>query len=328
MKRIILFLVQVFCFTAGFAQDPPWKEGGISIPARTNLDVRWEAANKFPRKVWTYQLLPNRFSPEVISNLMILCSFTEKDKTEQNTNGMTFQNSDGSRKLSVSFLSGEIHYQAGPDWPLWTTNLTVGVPKESELPKLTKDVLHKLDIPFSEITGRINHKMNFDEFGGVGLVNGISFTNIIYRRVYFSRAVDGMPLEVESYGFNFGEHGKISKISITWPRLQRIKSYRTVSKKDVINFIRDGIARRGPANDNAPYIDWPSIKSVTITDAIPSYLIDDKRLYPYLELDATIDTGRGNAVVAILCPIIDETKTTQPSPNDHRPRSTVGAASL
>jgi hypothetical protein len=310
MKKIILFfLVQLSFFTTGFAQNPPWKEGGISIPARTNLDVRWKAANKFPRKVWTYQLLPNDFLPEIISNVMALCSFTEKDKIHADTNGMTFQSSDGSRKLSVSFPSGDIHFQAGPDWPDWTTNLAIGVPKESELPKLTKDVLHKLDIPLSEITGWIdNHKMDFDEGGGVGLVNGISFTNVIYRRVYFRRTVDGIPIAVKFHGFNVGEHGKLSKLSITWPRLQRIKSYRTVSQKDVINFIRDGIAMRGPASDNAPYIDWPSIKSVTITDALPSYLTDNSRLYPYLQLDATIDTGRGDAVVAILCPIIDETK--------------------
>ena len=304
----------MFFFTAGFAQNPPWnkppwKENIISIPARADLDVRWEVAKKFPRNVWTYQFLPNDFSSKIISNLMVLCSFTEKDKTEQNTNGITFQSSDGSRKLSVSFLSGEIHYKAGPDWPAWSTNLAVGVPKESELPKLTKDILRKLDIPFSNITGWIDdHKMDFDEGGGVGLVNGISFTNVISQRVYFRRTVDGMPIARAFYGFTVGEHGKISKVSITWPNLKRIKSYPSVSPKDVINFLREGDAVRGPTADNAPYIDWPTIKSVTITKAIPSYFIDDARLYPYLDIVATIDTGRGDAVVAILCPIIDETK--------------------
>jgi hypothetical protein len=37
--------------------------------------VRWEDSSRFPRKVWTYQLLPNNFSPEIISNVMTLCSF-------------------------------------------------------------------------------------------------------------------------------------------------------------------------------------------------------------------------------------------------------------
>jgi hypothetical protein len=281
----------------------------MEIPARADLDVRWEATNKFPSKVWTYQLLPNDFTLKTISNIMTLCSFTEKDMVERRLNGMDFQSPDGSRKLSISFPSGDIHYQAGPDWPDWSTNLAVGVPKENELPKLTKDVLRKLDIPFSNITGWIDdHKMDFDEGGGVGLVNGISFTNVTSQRVYFRRTVDGMPIAREFYSFTFGEHGKISKMSITWPKMQRIKSYQAVSPKDVINFLREGNAKRGPADDNAPNIDWPTIKSVTITKAVPSYLINGTQLYAYLDLVATIDTGRGDAVVAILCPIFDETR--------------------
>ena len=308
-KTIFYFLIQMFCSATGFAQNPPWKGSGEAIPARADLDVRWEDSSRFPRKVWTYQLLPNDFSPKIISNLMVLCSFTEKDKTEQNTNGITFQSSDGSRRLSVSFLSGEIHYKAGPDWPAWTTNLAVGVPQESELPKLTKDILRKLDIPFSNITGWIDdHKMDFDEGGGVGLANGISFTNIISQRVYFRRTVDGMPIAQAFYDFTVGEHGKIRGVSITWPDLKRIKPYTTLSRKVVIDLLRKGDAVRGPTLGNAPYIDWPSIKSVTITKAVPSYLIDNLRLYPFLILDATIDTGNGNARVAIDCPIIDETK--------------------
>jgi hypothetical protein len=59
---------------------------------------------------------------------------------------------------------------------------------------------------------------------------------------------------------------------------------------------------------NIGNIDWPSIKSVTITKAVPSYLIDNTRLYPFLRLDATVDTGHENVKLAIDCPIIDETK--------------------
>ena len=310
MRNTILYLlIQMFYLATGFAQNPPWKENGEAIPARADLNVHWGDSSRFPRKVWTYQLLPNDCSPKIISNLMVLCSFTVMDKTEQNTNGIAFQSPDGSRRLSVSFLSGEIHYKAGPDWPAWTTNLAVGVPQESELPKLTKDILRKLDIPFSNITGWIDdHKMDFDQGGGVGLANGISFTNIFSQRVYFRRTVDGMPIAQAFYGFTVGEHGKIRDISITWPTLKRIKAYTTLSRKVVIDLLRKGEANRGPTLGNAPTIDWPNIKSVTITKAIPSYLINNARLYPFLRLDATIDTGNGNARVAIDCPIIDGTK--------------------
>jgi hypothetical protein len=309
MKRTILFfLVQVFCFTAGFAQNPPWKEGGISIPARANLDVRWEATNEFPRKVWTYQLLPNDFSPEIISNIMILCSFTEKDKVQQDTNGVTFKSPDGSRTLSISFPSGGIRYDTPEPHYVLKPDFFKGVPPMEEMPELTKNILQTMGIELSEIQKKTNGipYFYFSERGYEYFPNHTVVTNTWARTVVFRRSVDGMVVVGTICELYFGEHGKISKLSITWPRLQRIKSYRTVSKKDVINFLREGKADRGPAPDNAPYIDWPSIKSVTITEAMPSYLIDGTRLYPYLTLDATIDTGRGTAVVAILCPIIDE----------------------
>ncbi len=310
MKTTILFIIiQTFFLATGFTQNPPWKEDGTPIPARAVLDVRWEDSARFPRKVWIYELLPNDFSSEIISNVMVLCSFTEKDKAEQNTNGITFQSPDGSRKLSISFPSGDIHYET-PEPHYSLTNLAVGVPQMSQLPELTKDVLRKLHIRSSDITGWIGrNKIEFTDGEGRMYFTGKTvITNTMSRRVYFRRTVDGMPVAPNFYGFNVGEHGKIRGISITWPNLKRIKSYPTLSRKAVINLLRKGNAIRGPAPDNAPYIDWPSIKSVTITKAVPSYLTDNTRLYPFLRLDATIDTGNGDARVAIDCPIIDETK--------------------
>jgi hypothetical protein len=309
VKKILFLVVQIFCFTAGFAQNPPWQANGITIPARADLNVVWEATNKFPHKVWSYQLLPNRFPDKIICNVLALCSLTEKDLKEYRLNGMDFQSADGSRKLSLAFPSGDIHYQSGPEWPAWSTNLVVGVPQENQLPKLTKDILRKLDIPYSDITGWIDdHKMDFVEGGGVGLVNGISFTNVTYRRVYFRRTVDGMPIAREFYGFNVGEQGKISKLSITWPKLKRVKSYLTISPEKVIECLRKGNAIRGPVSMNDFDPDWPAVKSVTIKRAIPSYLIDHTQLYPFLYLDAVIEDEHGTVEVVIQCPIFDKTK--------------------
>lgn len=311
MKQIFLvLLVQAFCFTAGFAQNPPWRdnETGIAIPARTNLDVRWEDTTKFPRKVWTYQLLPNDFSPKVISNVMTLCSFTEKDLKEYRLNGMAFQSPDGTRKLSISFPSGNIHYEIPEPHYSWT-NLAVGVPQTNQLPAIATNVLKKLHIKFSDITGYFGaDKINFSEPLTMYFIGTNTITNIAYRTVFFRRAVDGIPIVANCYGFDVGEHGEICRLSITWPNLQRIKSYPTISRSAVIDCLRNGNAIRGPVPMNVPDPYWPGIKSVTITKAVPSYLVENNRLYPFLRLDAVIDTGRGTAVAAIDCPIIDETK--------------------
>jgi hypothetical protein len=308
MKKIgFVILIQITCLM-GFSQTPPWKEGGISIPASTNLDVRWQAADHFPRKVWIYQLLPNDFSPEIISNTMTLCSFAEKDKIEQDTNGISFKN--GARTLSISFSSGSIRYGTPEPQYVLKPNSFEGVPKTEDMPELTENFLHKVGIKLSEIQKGTNGApmFYFSDRGYEFLFNHVLTTDTWARIVFFRRSVDGAEVVGNSDKIQFGERGQISQIDLSWPKLKAIKSYRTISQKGVINFLRDGNAAHGPTADNAPDIDWPTIKSVTITKAIPSYLVDGMRLYPYLHLDATIDTGHGTAVVAILCPIIDETK--------------------
>ena len=309
MKKItLLSLIQIICVTAGFAQSPPWRANGEAISARPDLTVHWQDSTKFPRKVWIYQLVPNKFPPEIISNVMILCSFTEKDKVEDDTNGIAFQCADHSRTLSIAFSSGEIEYET-PEVHYSPTNLAVGVPSTNQLPEVAKDVLSKLHINFSDIIGWLGtNKVDFSEPLTMFFVGHTTITNIPYRTVYFRRSVDGMPIAGHFYRFNVGERGKISKVSIAWPDLKRVKSYPTVSQKEVVSFLRKGNAIRGPVPTNVGDIDWPNIKSVTIKKAVPSYQMDNNRLYPFLFLDVLVDTGNGVVEIAMNCPIIDETK--------------------
>jgi len=309
MKNILLLsLIQVFCATVGFSQSPPWKANNEAVPARPDLDVRWQDSTTFPRKVWVYDLLPNNFSPKIISNVMLLCSFTGKDRIEDDTNVITFESADHSRTLSISFSSGEIEYET-PEIRYSPTNLAAGVPSTNQLPEVATNVFSKLHISFSDITGwRGTSKIDFSEPLTMFYVGDVTITNIPYRTVYFRRSVDGMPIAHHFYRFNVGEHGKISKISIAWPNLKRIKSYLAVSPKDVISFLRKGEAVRGPVPTNVGDIDWPNIKSLTIKMAVPSYQVNCNQLYPFLFLDALVDTGKGSVAIGMSCPIIDETK--------------------
>jgi hypothetical protein len=76
----------------------------------------------------------------------------------------------------------------------------------------------------------------------------------------------------------------------------------------VINLLRKGNAVRGPVPTDVADIDWPSIKSLTIKMAVPSYQMDGNRLYPFLNLDALVDTGNVKVEIGMACPIFDETK--------------------
>jgi len=131
MKILIVFiLLPVICETASL-EMVRFKQFGTHIPARPDLEVRWNpAANALPSQIWVYHLLPTRFSPKIVANLMSLASFTEKDRTESSTNGMLFKSSDQSRSLRISFPSGSIQYEIST--PYNPTNLTKDVPNENE----------------------------------------------------------------------------------------------------------------------------------------------------------------------------------------------------
>jgi hypothetical protein len=310
MKKVVFaILIQTVCLTGGFAQSPPWKANGERILPRPDLDVRWESSNKFPHEVWSYQLLPNNFSAEIISNVMTLCFFNETDIAVHHPDGMDFQSRDGARKLSISFPSANIHYEI-PEPHYSPTNLAANVPTVNELSPITTNVLRKLHIRFSDITGWVStNAIDYSEpVMTMYYVGDLTITNIAYRSILFRRVVDGMPIVGEFYGFNVGEHGRITRLSIAWPNLQRSKSYSVISQKEVVNLLRKGDAIRGPAPENVGDIDWSSIKSITIKKAVPSYQMANNSLYPFLRLDVLVDTGHGTVEIGMDCPIFDEGK--------------------
>src|ERR1700744_1739207 len=226
MKKHFLIFILLVWHTAGFAKNPPWMEGNEKIPANTNLDIRWENIPKFPGEVWTYNLQSNKFSTSIISNLMTFCSFTEKDKIEENASDVVFENAKGTRSLSISFSSGDIEFEA-QERRFSRTNLAVGVPELSQLPQVVSNILNILDIHSSDFIG------HFDTNGieyktpamTVFYTDNNAITNIPYRTILVKRFVDGMPIAHRFCRFNVGEHGKVAKISMVWPTLKRAKSY-------------------------------------------------------------------------------------------------------
>jgi hypothetical protein len=319
MKKIaVIILFQAICLT-GFSQNPRWKYADDTpIPAHADLDVRWDVGsnvptNKWPSKMWIYQLAPRKFSPKTVSNLMRMCSFTEKDKVQQDTNGVTFKSPDGKRTLTISFASGSIHYDAPEPKYVLKPNVFEGMPKTEEMPKLTKNFLKKIGVKLSEIQKDTNGAphFHFSDRGYEYLTNRTFITNTWARVVFFRRSVDGAEVigDDGSCWLNFGEHGKISKIDFEWPDLKRYKSAPILKPQAITQLLREGKARQGATFDNVGDIDWATVKSVTIKQAWPCYFAGDSNLlYSFLALWATVDTGHGNVDVGIDCPIIDETK--------------------
>jgi len=318
-KTILLFLFQAWC-AAGFSQSLRFTEPfATHIPARGDLDVRWNApTNKIPATVWVYHLLPRPLSPPNLSNLMAACSFTDKDETHHGDE-LNFKSSDGLRTLRVYPPWGIIEYQT--TFPRSWTNLVKDVPSQSKALKLAKKFLPELGIDLGDIEKRTNNSepnLYVFDMGVTYFVNHKAIQNTEAREVRFRRAVDGISFTSVSTGgdggIDFGERGNVSKISIAWRNMEREKSYPTITPEMMVKCIREGKAIQGMIPDNLGGIDWPTVKSVTIKKAEPCYyaggdpFAPSDWLQPYAALWTTVDTGHGNIDVEIDCPIVDEAK--------------------
>jgi hypothetical protein len=321
VKRIITLLavIQAGCLT-GSSQNASWKNSLMSIPTRADLNVRWDAPlDAMPSRVGVYRDLPNKFSGETIASVMSQCSFTAQDKKET-TDGLSFQAPNGSRKLLISFPSGEIHYEIKP--PRYgPTNLAQGVPLMAEVPKLAEDFLGKMGISMLEITNPFvdglnmqgTPKFHLSEPLQIYFVGKAQITNIEYRTASYWRLVDRIPVFVGEGGqVSFGEHRRIRGFSITWPTLQCDKWYSTLTPTMMIESIRAGKAVQGLLPMDSPGINWRTVKVLIVKKASPRYYAESGgnsspgRLVPFTALDSQVDTGHGMIPVEIHCPIIDE----------------------
>lgn len=290
---------------------------------RTNLVVRWNGSkHPWPKALWVYRVTPTRFSPTTISNLMVICSVKETDKTDYGTNGMVFSPADGPRNLRISFPEGSIEYWSTHSYG--PSNLATKVPGRDQLFSLTEALLKKLGISISDIakanrTGK--PKMSIFESPVQYFLDHTVVTNVESRSVRLNRALDGV--EFGGDGGNceieFGAHGQVTKLSLSWRNVEREKSYRTVPPRTIIKRLREGKAVHAPVMDefgNDITIDWSRVCNLTVKRAQAYYWgkvypvgvspVFPSRLIPYAILLAKVDTGTSTFDVAIQCPIFEE----------------------
>jgi len=232
----------------------------------------------------------------------------------ETANGVSFQASDGSRKLSISFPSGLIHYAtAEPHYG--PTNLAEGVPPMIEMPKLAADFLRKTGINLTEITNPFDSgrdiqsasKFNFSEPLRIYYVGNFNITNVEYRTASFWRCVDGIPVIAGDGGqISYGAHGKIRSFTITWRKLERFQRLPLITPETAIRYVRGGKAVCGLSLGD---IDWSAVSNVTVKRASAYYYSGHTDLlYPFLGLITKTEPSFGNVQLEIDCPIIDETK--------------------
>ncbi|MGH7953918.1 MAG: hypothetical protein ACREFE_18625 [Limisphaerales bacterium] len=297
--------------------------GGASIyedPAELqNMKVVWAVpTNIWPPsyKIWTYKVIPQEFSPTIISNMMALGPFTAKDQIKtpafmlQVDKKAAYFGIMGIKYLEILPTLGYLKYHDEYAQAKMVSAIrhvpepVVGVPNQEETLKLGLKYVRLAGIEVSQLArkpGTDDLDLHWD-IGSRGWFdtnrNYINETN--NYGVFFDRCIDGIPISMCGDIFvSFGNNAKVMDLEVSWPNLQPYQLLDNfVTPEQVVKSIKSG-------QTQLPLLhDWPldEIKTMTITNASPRY----KRNYgdepmdyvtPVLQLDAIIDNGKTNRYV-------------------------------
>lgn len=308
-SRLTPFILSFAFVAAGLSQSLPLDELGQPLRSPDVTIRRRVPTNVFPPTVSTYHILPTKFSPAVLSNLMAVARLTEADRMKGA--GENFVSADKSRTLRINPLRGTIEYTDTSVVHSGLTDRSVDVPREDELFGLTTNLLPKLGLRLSEIKRMENStepEFNFYEPQlTMFQTNSMLLTNIPQRSVFFRRRLDGGAVLGNDEGGNcwifFGSHHAISKIRLQWPSLERYKTFPTADFNTITRWIGEGKGRHGLISSDVGEIDWSKIKTLTVKKAEICYITKGKYIHPLASLWTTVESGTGNFDVEIDCPV-------------------------
>jgi hypothetical protein len=288
----------------------------------TDLRVAWGApTNNLPHSLWTYHAVATRIPAVVVSNLIALGSFTEKDrkKVPNYPHTLSYKDPSGQRSLWIDPNWWDVDYR---DHDADDMHKAEGVPDEAQTFQLATNLLPKLGINSACLArkpgttdlhvGRVEGTAMLWRRPGGGLPYA---TNLCRRGVIFLRALDGVEFNGcmrAGCNIDFGSHAKVSQIKVTWRRLKRDKLHPVATPEKLMQWIREGRATYFPGAD------WPvpvtPAHTLTITKVTPYYYAEGHGefekpngwVYPFAALEAGFDLTRTNDPTLIFCPLLED----------------------
>ena len=152
---IVVFLTGIVCSQASDNSTGYW---GFPFNPQ-GIEISWEApTNQPPDKLWTYKIVPQVFSPPVISNAMAIGGFSPKDKKRFSVREYPFNhremrrftNEEETKYLVIFSPHGWMRYSDDGVVALGRTPVE-GVPSEQEVMARALEILVSLGINKDEL---------------------------------------------------------------------------------------------------------------------------------------------------------------------------------
>lgn len=282
----------------------------ISLHLSTNASIVWKAAtNDLPKSYGVFTRAPRFFSPNVISNAILLASFPLPRAIFASTNILRLQDGEKdrwSRALNVLPESGQIDYEIRFD-----SGNPSGVPAAEEVSKRAWNYAARFEIGASELlekpesrrTNRCDHK---------------NTNQICSRRTFLTRKVDGIEMRDFGFGITIGGEGQIKRFELLWPELKLRETHVAASLEEIIRLIRANKAAVLPNENEPDYFarvkTLAKTKKLTLTKITPFYAEGrygeppekqlSKLISPMVELEGRAELDDTIVDVRLLSPIL------------------------
>lgn len=310
----LLFTAQSVIATGLVLNGPPF--------TATNVSMVWNApTNRWPANLWIYKVVPQEFSPSVVSNLMAIGGFRMKDRTHvegqppfKDKRLLYFANKEKGQQLGIFPPYGFLYYRDEKAREIGK-HRAPNVPSEAEVLELALKWLDKLGISRADLARKDDSpelyvSRDVRERGWRDKTTGEHIKEVISRGISFVRRIDGVDFtgRGSDAGFfvSFASEGKIADLELVWRKLQKEKFRAVASPTRIMERLKLGQATMVPLTA----VDLSGATKLTIDKAFPCYLGTDGEevqefVYPFAALECTLEfQGGREARVALKCPIL------------------------
>jgi hypothetical protein len=309
--KLALILFAVTAELAAIAAGPPLLDFCEPYNGSTT-EVVWKApSNGVPTTARIFHVVPTRYSPETISNLLWLGGLAEKNKIRPTQDGvfagkgvLTYGDEERTRHLDIIPSEGTVALTRVGVIVAPTKEAVKGVPGTNEAVHAAFDLLPMLGISKSEVATNIPGKpipytfldqTAFHKNKATGKVE----SNVVSRGVSLCRQIDGIPVWGDAGVFAlFGNEGKIANVTATWRSIQPRGVCQIPTAAEFVARIKSGASLIRKNQIRAPF------KKLTIDRVELFYWESDgsehqSSIYPFAVLEAATDQQGENAQVQL-----------------------------
>lgn len=273
------------------------------------LEIEWKVrTNAVPQQMWVYKVVPQGFSPGVMSNAMAIGLFGPRDIL--NPREKTYIQIQDVRPYPTRFLkvapaAGWMKYYDRNAKTVSGRPVT-GVPDRDEAERLARDYLFRLGIDRSQVGNKAatGYEIKKAALAGDGTEKNVQ---IIGREVSLARCLDGIAFfgkgSLGGFSIEFGNSAKVASFELLWRNLMPERLGTTGSADDIIAAIKAGKSVQSTPSDVS------RVNRLSLTSVTPFYLgsywdTQQDFCYPIVVLEGEGDSEDGKQAVGLLCPIL------------------------